>query len=292
MMLLFAALLTGCQSAQFSDAHEAKPAEIAPTPVPLPTLDPNATKEEKMAFYRSAVEQEDRIIVFSSEDGFYSKDVSLTLTAEGAADIYYTDDGSEPSYRSMGYTRAIPLAETDAELPRCMVIRAVAYYADGTKSPVFTHTYFLNTKIGKRFSVPVFSMSNSFGLKSGKNTADNDTLGDVLDPESPRYALLFAKLMEIQGYRTYFVGKVTGLLKEALSKDAMLSALKELHNARNSDMQRYFTRIEALRKTRNSGVWMKKNDFNTAYSALTNYVKARPDAVTRQLEQHFPEEAK
>ena len=70
----------------------------------------------------------------------------------------------------------------------------------------------------------------------------------------------------------------------------MLAALKDLNDTRNAEMQYYFTRIDALRKVRNSGVWMKKKDFNTAYTSLADYIKARPDAVREQLEKHFPEE--
>ena len=135
-------------------------------------------------------------------------------------------------------------------------------------------------------------MGRSFGLKAGQDAAKADTLGEVLSPDSPRYAVLFSKLMENQEYRAYFVEKVTGLLDDQLSKDAMLSALKDLNSARNSEMQRYFSRIDALRKVRNSGVWMKQKDYDAAYSALTNYIKARPDAVRQQLAQHLPLETR
>ena len=134
------------------------------------------------------------------------------------------------------------------------------------------------------------AMSNSFGLKAGKEAAAKDTLGEALNPDSDRYAPLFADLMECRDYRTYFVEKVTELLDDKLSRDSMLAALKDLNDTRNAEMQYYFTRIDALRKVRNSGVWMKKKDFNTAYTSLADYIKARPDAVREQLEKHFPEE--
>lgn len=560
LILLLCLFLSGCQDAQLSTVQEKKPTE-QPSPTPyLPTLPPETTMEEKNDFYRIAVEKEDHYVHFSADDGFYSKNITLTLTSEGASDIFYTDDGSDPDPKSICYTHPLSLIAANVEIPRCYVIRARAYYPDGTKSPVFTHTYFLDTKIKSHVSIPVFSligppdeltsgpnallvgsraldtgeyasrdillqmflsdgtealnqpsilrvygessrktpvkslrlmagtgenaeeqafsysffgtfnaqgkamdhysqfvlsnseedfqyaflrdefaqrlaksafmqdyediqpavvyingiyyglhwlheyysndffqavygasegryavvdwkaksgasaleqddaesaarfqaayeqllaadfqseegqellrrlidvenyldycalnividnanwpfqmqayayispdedeqsiqwrflphaMSNSFGLKGGKNPAEADTLGDVLNPESSRFAPLFAKLMEVEEYRTYFVEKVSGLLADQWSKDAMLSTLKELHNARNSEMQRYLTRIETLRKTRNSGVWMKKNDFNTAYSTLSNYVKSRPDAILRQLEQYLPNE--
>lgn len=93
--------------------------------------------------------------------------------------------------------------------------------------------------------------------------------------------------MEREEYRTYFVEKVNALLEDKLSKDSMLIALKELHDARNGEMQHYFSRIDALRKMRNSGVWMKKKDFSTAYSALTDYIKARPAAVQKMLDERL-----
>ncbi len=555
ILLLF---LSGCQSAQLSDVQEMKPTEIpTATPRPAPTVDPELSWEDKLAFYKKAEEREGLSVVFSAESGFYSKDISLELTAEGAAEIFYTDDGSEPWPSSTRYTQPIVLTATDAELPRCAVIRAAAYYSDGTKSPVFTRTFFLNNKIGKRFSLPVFSivappeeltsgplallvgkraqdtsekakrdvllqvflkngdlvmdqaatlrvygdssrdmpvkslrliagtdaqaepqsfaysffgtsnaqgealdhytqlvlssseadfqyafirdelaqslaklarfqdyedvqpvvvyingeyyglewlhevysneffqaiygasegryavidwnagkaepldqadqdaaaafqetyeqflkedlyeketlarlqrfmdvenyldycalniiidnpewpshmlayayipadgdaqsaqwrflphdMDHAFGLKGGKEAAEQDTLEEALHPDSARYAPLFAALMEREEYRTYFAEKVWALLEDKLSKDSMLAALKELHDARNGEMQHYFSRIDALKKVRNSGIWMKKKDFSTAYSALTDYIKARPAAVQKMMDEHLP----
>ena len=155
-LLLFLCLpLMGCQSAQLTEVHEARPTE---TPIPTATMEPELSWEDKLSYYRKAVERADRVVSFSEEDGFYANDISLTLTAEGASEIFYTDDGGEPGPSSIRYTHPVVLTATDAELPRGAVIRTAAYYPDGTKSPVFTRTFFLNNKISKRFSLPVFSI--------------------------------------------------------------------------------------------------------------------------------------
>ena len=559
LFIMICLFLSGCQSAQLSDVREETPTEApTATPLPQPTLVPDASPEDKTAFYRSAVEREDLALSFSAESGFYTKDVSLSITAEGATDIYYTDDGSAPGPNALHYTRPVPLTVTDAELPRCAVIRAVAYYPDGTKSPVFTRTLFLNTHIKKRFSMPVFSivappdeltsgpnallvgsraldtgksasrtvllqvydkngleiinqfatlrvyggesrkmavkslqltpvtahegeeavftypffdtvsaeantvdayrqlvlsngeddfqyafirdelahqaarlagfpdfeetrpavvyingeyyglhwlhdvygnayfhalydvpagyyavidwndktgaaaaeegaqeaarvfqaeyqrllgmdltaeegfdqlqrfldvenylnycalniylnnenwpsqmqlyayipddgsaqdaqwralphgMDHSFGLKAGKDGYSHDTLAHALTPDDARYAPLFAKLMERADCRAYFVNKMTELMNETFAPQAMLAALRELNGVRKNELQHYFTRIEKLRKVRNSTIWMKKSDYDAAYRELTGFIENRPAAVLESLAAHLP----
>ena len=551
--------LAGCQSAPLSEVHEESTA--APTAIPrsLPTKDPNASWKDVLAYYKAAEETDGLLVRFSAESGFYSEDVSLVLAADGDSDIFYTDDGSDPTPQSQHYERPIPLAVTDAELPRCAVIRAAAYFADGTKSPVFTHVYFLNNKIGSRFNTPVISivgppseltsgpdallvgsraldtresasrtvlvqmflrdgteamrrettlrvygsnssrempvksllltagtatdaeeahfpyavfdslnaqeqpmdhyrelllsngesdfqyafirdelgqalakqarfedyedfrpvvvylngeyyglhwlhevysdaffqavygesdgryavidwseekgaaplndadqaaadafqsaykhlltldyvdvededalrglldvenyldycalnifidneswpsqmrlyayipsgenvqsvqwrclphgMDSAFGLNIQKNAAARDTLEAAMDPQSARYAPLFAKLMKYAKFRAYFVDRMASLLESSWSRDTLQSIIKELHNARSGEMKHYITRLDTLRKVRNSLIWMKESNYNKSYSELTNYLKARPDAVAQSLEANLP----
>ncbi|MCB0550837.1 MAG: CotH kinase family protein, partial [Phaeodactylibacter sp.] len=72
---------------------------------------------------------------FSLEGGFYPDEVVAELSAPGAA-VYYTVDGSTPSPTSPRYKRPLRFEQTT-------VLRAVAYHADGRKSPVIGHTYFI-----------------------------------------------------------------------------------------------------------------------------------------------------
>ena len=562
-------LLSGCQSSQLSDVEHisAKQTEPPVTPEPMPEKNEENT-EALLAYYKKAVVQPDAEVVFSAKSGFYKADVVLTLSAEGSADIFYSDDGGEPGTGSIRYEHPISMSATEADLPRCAVIRAVAYYPDGTKSPVCTQVYFLNTKIKNRFKLPVISivgspdeltdgptallvgqraldtgvyarrtvllqmyskngseiinqdatlrvyggnsrtmpiksleliadieeeiieaetdtaaeqasfsyaffdtvnaegesvqqyqrlilsnseddfqyafirdelaqtiarkagfpdtegvtpavvyingeyyglswlheaycndyfqekygaadgryaviewrgedenpvqaleeadqsaaqafqsamtkliamdfqdeyhferlreridvenyldycalniyinnenwpaqtlayafipsggdaegaqwrflphgMDHSFGLKAGENGADHDTLEAVLNPESPRYAPLFAKLMEREDCRAYFIQKMTALMETAFEPEAALSVLNTLHSARNDEMNYYFTRLDTLKKMRNSPIWVKKSNYDSAMKELKNYIKTRPAAMREALERNL-----
>ena len=51
--------------------------------------------------------------------------------------------------------------------------------------------------------------------------------------------------------------------KRAHSK-AALSVLNTLHSARNDEMNYYFTRLDTLKKMRNSPIWVKKSNYDSA----------------------------
>ncbi len=71
--------------------------------------------------------------VFSLEEGTYSLEQEVTLTAEG--DIYYTTDGSEPTQSSTKYTEPILLKEGT------VVVKAICINEKGVPSLVATRTY-------------------------------------------------------------------------------------------------------------------------------------------------------
>lgn len=87
---------------------------------------------------------------FSVDGGFFPAEVVVELSAPGA-EAYYTVDGSAPSPQSPRYKRPLRIGETT-------VLRAVAYHADGRKSPVVSHTYFIDEP---RTNFPVVSIGIS-----------------------------------------------------------------------------------------------------------------------------------
>ncbi len=101
----------------------------------------------------------DNAPVFSLEETFYNADISVELKAAGEAEIYYTEDGSEPDKSATLYTEPIYYACENTEFPTAHTIKAKAYYADGTESAVSVHTYFTAKGANERFSEYVFSIS-------------------------------------------------------------------------------------------------------------------------------------
>ncbi|MBE5950433.1 MAG: spore coat protein CotH [Lachnospiraceae bacterium] len=133
-------------------------------------------------------------VAFSADSGFYDKkfDLELTCSEEGAV-IYYTTDGSVPDKTSTPYTDPFTITDkkrsanvlsaitglcTDsnyvppAPVAKGTVIRAVAYLADGTKTPVANASYFVGINRQKSYGdVPIISLitnaDNFFDYETG-----------------------------------------------------------------------------------------------------------------------------
>ncbi len=74
---------------------------------------------------------------FNFESGFFDNSISLVLSQENAADIFFTTDGSTPNSNSQKYTQAINVNETT-------VIRAIAMEEGVLPSKIISNTYFIN----------------------------------------------------------------------------------------------------------------------------------------------------
>lgn len=97
--------------------------------------------------------------VFSLEESFYNADIEIELKTAYDAEIYYTEDGSEPDKDSTLYTEPVYYKCEDTEFPTAHTIKAKAYYDDGTESAVSVHTYFTAKGTNEHFSEYVFSIS-------------------------------------------------------------------------------------------------------------------------------------
>lgn len=76
--------------------------------------------------------------VITPADGTYYSDLTVTMTAQEGATIYYTTDGSNPTTRSSVYGGEFT---TPCEPGTTMIIKAIAINADGVASEVTTVTY-------------------------------------------------------------------------------------------------------------------------------------------------------
>lgn len=71
---------------------------------------------------------------------------------------YPFSDGSEPSKEKSLYTNAIKLTASDET--KLYVIKAKAFYDDGTKSDTVIHSYFIGKNVKSRFDTLVFSITS------------------------------------------------------------------------------------------------------------------------------------
>ncbi len=82
----------------------------------------------------------------------------LALKAPEGAEIRYTLDGSLPDTESELYTAPIVLEQYVGDFPHCVVLRAKAYFADGSNSVTATQTFWTAFDIMSRFKNPIFSI--------------------------------------------------------------------------------------------------------------------------------------
>lgn len=90
---------------------------------------------------------------------FLTSPTELILTAPADAKIYYTTDGSEPDASSTLYEVPIRIKGEISNFPVSMVIRAKAYFADGTVSETATRTFFCAMDAETRYKHVIFSIT-------------------------------------------------------------------------------------------------------------------------------------
>ena len=97
--------------------------------------------------------------ITQTEERFLSEKTGLTLAAPEGAVIRYTLDGSVPDADSPQYTEPIIPEMGTGDFPVCTVLRAKAFYADGTASAAATHTFWSAIDIQSRFTNLVISVA-------------------------------------------------------------------------------------------------------------------------------------
>lgn len=109
----------------------------------------------------AAVEFTATEVTISSEN-FLTSPTELTLSAPDGARIYYTLDGSKPDESDTLYDAAAPIrmqGKAGSNFPTSLVLRARAYFADGTESEIATRTFFCAMDVESRYRHIMFSIS-------------------------------------------------------------------------------------------------------------------------------------
>ncbi len=148
---------------------------------------------EMTAVEAEASVNDGKSLQFSCESGFYSDDIKLEITGASGTKIYYTTDGSVPDETALLYTEPLVLKNKTSEpnvlsaqtgtsaggdyIPRknvkkANVIRAVAFFDDGSKSEIINGTFWIGIDREKEYGgVPVISlmtdMDNLYDYEKG-----------------------------------------------------------------------------------------------------------------------------
>ena len=154
----------------------------------------------------------------------------LAMTAPEGAVIRYTLDGSVPDADSAAYTEPIVLEQVVSDFPNCTVLRAKAYFADGTESRTATQTFWTSIDINARFLNNIISVAGDpkeitegpDGIFYGKNVKQRGRASEravSVEMVDKKGALLFA---QDAGMRVFGAAS-----REASLKSMKLFARKE-----------------------------------------------------------------
>lgn len=109
-------------------------------------------------------------LTISAESGFYSSNLEVKISVPKGAQVYYTLNAEEPSTETGRlYESAIHLDAPENEI--VYVLRAKAFYADGTESEVETRTFFCGESVMERYHSYVLNITGDpeglFGYENG-----------------------------------------------------------------------------------------------------------------------------
>lgn len=153
------------------------------------------------------------VLVFSKPGGLYDSPFQLTITSYDHDTIYYTLDGSLPTSNAQLYTQPLPidflynspnvLSEIPTSPPqnlivhhawqspagcidKATVVRSVAYHNGQAVSPVYTHTYILDTAIHTKYDLPIIALSTDQNNLFNQDTGIYHP-GVHYNPNNPEY---------------------------------------------------------------------------------------------------------
>ena len=145
---LLAVLLCGCLLSGCADSSEAG-SSTGGTVQESSTIRIAATVDA-MTFTKNGV--------ITTGQRFLSDYSQLALTAPEGASVYYTLDGSVPDRNAVLYTEPIVLEQLVGDFPQCYVLRAKAYFEDGTETETATQTFWTAFDIASAYHNYVVSL--------------------------------------------------------------------------------------------------------------------------------------
>lgn len=108
----------------------------------------------------------------------------------------------------------------------------------------------------------------------------------VLDEENERYSPMFAKLMEREDCRQYFVDEMERLMDGALSEQNMVNTLDEMDRSRMKEMRVYYEVLDELRKQDHS-LWSTYGDYTARVAQVRMFARRRCAKMERFLIETF-----
>ncbi len=126
----------------------------------------------------------------------------------------------------------------------------------------------------------------TFGLYDQRETKANyDTLKQVMDQDTERYAPLFTALMERDDCREYFVEKTLEYMNGALATASILDTFDKLSESRAAELSYYYEYLEGLRNSGDESVWTWSDHLQEYTQQIRDFAASRPAYMACFLQQ-------
>ncbi|MBR1989650.1 MAG: chitobiase/beta-hexosaminidase C-terminal domain-containing protein, partial [Firmicutes bacterium] len=148
---------------------------------------------------------------FSLEGGTYYRGVTVKLSAEDGAKIYYTTDGSKPTTKSKRYTKALNISKTTT-------LKAIAV-KNGKKTKIYTQKYTMKVLAPPYKTIQLVAKNGKLKYKitlepmDSKTTMYYTTDGSKPTKKSKKYTKTFYmdvdKTLRVRSYKTGLTSSTT-----------------------------------------------------------------------------------
>lgn len=160
------------------------------------------------------------------------------------------------------------------------------YYAGETE----TYETDPSSRLDGRWRFLFHDTDYSLGLYEQPETLANyNNLTQILDPKSERYSPLFAKLMERDDTRQYFLDEIHRLMDSVFTADNINNTLDDMNADRFLEMKRYFQHLEEL-KGSDKSIWCNQFTYQDMTGIIQRFAEKRAGYMEKFLQSTFPEQ--
>lgn len=127
-------------------------------------------------------------------------------------------------------------------------------------------------------------MDYTYGIYGQDRSSYNyDNLKLILKKGDERYAPLFAKLMEREDCRTYFLNKINEFMDSVFTDDFSKKILTEMCEERNSELSYLYKHIEQLKRSGDDSLWSSYSDVSRREREIEIFISMRRKYMEKYL---------
>ena len=128
----------------------------------------------------------------------------------------------------------------------------------------------------------------SFHIYQNDDTAaDYNNIAQILNPESDRYAPLFAALIRRADCREYFLNKIILLSETALSGENVTATLFQMHTQRCTEQDYFYQYMNILRKKGDNSFWSSSYTLWENMDAIRAFANERGEHILAYTRRAF-----